>query len=84
MLPEAEKALVAGGVPADAFDMHMRAGRFQDSLRLCERYHLSGLQQALTALVSCCCLCSLLPELKHIVLMSCAGAHPCLSRLSLP
>ena len=53
MLADAEKALVAGGVPADAFDMHMRAGRFQDALRLCERYHLSGMQQALTARVRC-------------------------------
>ena len=52
MLAEAEKALVAGGVPGDAFDMHMRAGRYQDALRLCERYHLAGMQQALTALVS--------------------------------
>ena len=50
-LAEAEKALVAGGVPGDAYDMHMRAGKFQDALRLCERYHLAGMQQALTSLV---------------------------------
>ena len=50
-LAEAERALVAGGVPAQACEMYMRAAKHADALRLCERYHLAGLQEALLALV---------------------------------
>ena len=54
-LGEAERALVAGGVPGQACDMLMRAGKYADALRLCERYHLEGLPQALLALVRLTC-----------------------------
>ena len=38
-------------MPAQAAEMYMRAAKYADALRLCERYHLAGLQEALLALV---------------------------------